>query len=133
VGAQQRLHTRNSPISTFALWIKLVPSSSSGKKAVTAAITAGAWKVAYADFVTAMMSLFMVMWLMGSSTPVKEAISGYFHDPSGTSSKKGSALAGGGESFPLTKDNMPELKDQLPVADSVSSIRRPSEVTVIST
>jgi chemotaxis protein MotB len=74
----------------------------------------GAWKVAYADFVTAMMSLFMVMWLMSSaSKPVKEAISGYFKDPSGTANKMGTALSGTGENFLLTKDNMPKLKDQL--------------------
>jgi chemotaxis protein MotB len=73
----------------------------------------GAWKVAYADFVTAMMAFFMVMWLMGSSKPVQEAIGGYFRDPNGTSSKKGSAMAGAGENFVLTKDNMPKLKDQL--------------------
>jgi chemotaxis protein MotB len=29
----------------------------------------GAWKVAYADFVTAMMAFFLLMWLMGSTTP----------------------------------------------------------------
>jgi chemotaxis protein MotB len=74
----------------------------------------GAWKVAYADFVTAMMSLFMVMWLMSSaSKPVKEAISGYFKDPSGTANKLGSNVSGVGENFVLTKDNMPQLKDQL--------------------
>jgi chemotaxis protein MotB len=73
----------------------------------------GAWKVAYADFVTAMMSLFMVMWLMNSSKPVKEAISGYFRDPNGTAEKKGTAMEGTGESVTVTKDNMPQLKDQL--------------------
>ena len=41
----------------------------------------GAWKVAYADFVTAMMALFIVLWLMNTSKPVQEAISGYFRDP----------------------------------------------------
>ena len=51
----------------------------------------GAWKVAYADFVTAMMSLFIVLWLMNSTPkPVQEAIAGYFNDPKGTASKKGS-------------------------------------------
>jgi len=40
----------------------------------------GAWKVAYADFVTAMMALFIVLWLMSSSEPVKKAIAGYFRD-----------------------------------------------------
>ena len=43
----------------------------------------GAWKVAYADFVTAMMSLFIVLWLMGSSEKVKKAVAGYFNDPEG--------------------------------------------------
>ena len=51
----------------------------------------GAWKVAYADFVTAMMSLFIVLWLMSStSKQTQEEIAGYFNDPKGTASKKGS-------------------------------------------
>ena len=45
----------------------------------------GAWKVAYADFVTAMMALFIVLWLMGSSEKVKVAVAGYFNDPKGLS------------------------------------------------
>jgi chemotaxis protein MotB len=73
----------------------------------------GAWKVAYADFVTAMMSLFIVLWLLNSSKPIQEAVGGYFRDPNGTASKKGSTLAGTGENLILTKDNMPKLKDQL--------------------
>jgi chemotaxis protein MotB len=77
----------------------------------------GAWKVAYADFVTAMMSLFIVLWLMSSSKPVQEAVAGYFRDPLGTSTQKGSSMsgtgAGTGESVVLSKDNMPQLKDQL--------------------
>jgi chemotaxis protein MotB len=73
----------------------------------------GAWKVAYADFVTAMMSLFIVLWLLSSSKPVQEAVGGYFRDPNGTAAKKGSNMPGAGENFILTKDNMPKLKDQL--------------------
>ncbi|HWY22671.1 MAG TPA: flagellar motor protein MotB [Candidatus Acidoferrum sp.] len=73
----------------------------------------GAWKVAYADFVTAMMSLFIVLWLLNSSKQVQEAVGGYFKDPTGTSKKVGSNLVGAGENFLLTKDNMPKLKDQL--------------------
>ena len=61
----------------------------------------GAWKVAYADFVTAMMALFIVLWLMNTSKPVKDAVSGYFRDPSGTANKVGSAQAGSGENFAL--------------------------------
>jgi len=83
------------------------------KKSGHAGHHGGAWKVAYADFVTAMMSLFIVLWLMSASKPIQEAVGGYFRDPSGTAEKKGSAVAGAGENFILTKDNMPKLKDQL--------------------
>ncbi|MEO5667183.1 MAG: flagellar motor protein MotB [Bdellovibrionota bacterium] len=41
----------------------------------------GAWKVAYADFVTAMMAFFLVMWIVGMSQESKEAIQRYFNDP----------------------------------------------------
>jgi chemotaxis protein MotB len=41
----------------------------------------GAWKVAYADFVTAMMAFFLVMWILGLSDDAKKAISSYFRDP----------------------------------------------------
>ncbi|MDO9616671.1 MAG: flagellar motor protein MotB [Pseudomonas sp.] len=46
----------------------------------------GAWKIAFADFATAMMAFFMVMWLMSVATPEqKKLISGYFQDPVGFS------------------------------------------------
>jgi len=73
----------------------------------------GAWKVAYADFVTAMMALFIVLWLLNTSKPVKEAISGYFKDPAGTAKLSGSARSGAAENFTLTKDDMPKLKSEL--------------------
>jgi chemotaxis protein MotB len=42
----------------------------------------GAWKVAYADFVTAMMAFFMVMWIVAQGKPqVKVAVAEYFQDP----------------------------------------------------
>ena len=41
----------------------------------------GAWKVAYADFVTSMMALFIVLWVLGQDKPVIEAVAGYFKDP----------------------------------------------------
>lgn len=44
----------------------------------------GAWKVAYADFVTAMMAFFLVMWIVAQNQPVKEAVAKYFRDPLGT-------------------------------------------------
>ncbi len=41
----------------------------------------GAWKVAYADFVTAMMAFFMVMWLVGQKEELKEAVAHHFNHP----------------------------------------------------
>jgi chemotaxis protein MotB len=43
----------------------------------------GAWKVAYADFVTAMMAFFMVMWLLSQSDDVKDAVAEHFRNPTG--------------------------------------------------
>ncbi len=46
----------------------------------------GSWKIAFADFATAMMAFFLVLWLLSSATPEqKKAISGYFRDPIGFS------------------------------------------------
>jgi chemotaxis protein MotB len=83
------------------------------KKVVGGGHHGGAWKVAYADFVTAMMALFIVLWLLTTSKQVQEAVGGYFKDPTGSSKKAGSNMVGVGENFILTKDNMPKLKDQL--------------------
>jgi chemotaxis protein MotB len=73
----------------------------------------GAWKVAYADFVTAMMALFIVLWLLNSSEQVRKAVSAYFQDPSGSGSHSGSASTGTGETVSVNKDNMNELKEKL--------------------
>jgi chemotaxis protein MotB len=75
----------------------------------------GAWKVAYADFVTAMMALFIVLWLMNTSKPVQDAVSGYFRDPNGTAQKKGTGLGGEGQTaIPITKkQDLAKLKEDL--------------------
>lgn len=51
-----------------------------------------AWKVAYADFVTAMMAFFIVMWVLAQSESVKGAMAAYFKDPTGQTNKQGQAL-----------------------------------------
>jgi chemotaxis protein MotB len=73
----------------------------------------GAWKVAYADFVTAMMALFIVLWLMGASEPVKKAVAGYFRDPSGKASDNGSGQGGVGENIAVRKQDLGKLKETL--------------------
>ena len=83
------------------------------KKIVHGGHHGGAWKVAYADFVTAMMALFIVLWLMGSSEPVKKALAGYFRDPSGKATDNGSGQGGTGENISIRKDDMGKLKEKL--------------------
>jgi len=73
----------------------------------------GAWKVAYADFVTAMMALFIVLWLLASSEEVQKAVGGYFQDPTGTGKLQGSTKGGLGEALVITRDDMNELKDKI--------------------
>jgi len=96
----------------------------------------GAWKVAYADFVTAMMALFIVLWLLNSSKQVQEAVGGYFKDPSGTSKKVGTSLVGSGENFSLTKDNMQKLKEELQKAirqmSDFDKLKNQIEITITS-
>jgi len=72
----------------------------------------GAWKVAYADFVTALMSLFIVLWLMGQSEQVKKAIAGYFNDPKGTANNLGTTMSGNGVAITTIQDaNLQRMKD----------------------
>ncbi|MGA2371821.1 MAG: flagellar motor protein MotB [Candidatus Korobacteraceae bacterium] len=70
----------------------------------------GAWKVAYADFVTAMMALFIVLWLMNSSKPIQEAISGYFKDPAGTGKLTGTNKP---PTHEVSKDSLDKVKAEL--------------------
>lgn len=64
----------------------------------------GAWKIAYADFVTAMMAFFLLMWLLGSTTKATlEGIAEYFKNPMKVSNRGGegagdatSVIRGGG-------------------------------------
>jgi chemotaxis protein MotB len=73
----------------------------------------GAWKVAYADFVTAMMALFIVLWLLSSSAEVKKAVGGYFSDPTGKGKQAGSGMAGLGDALKVKKEDMGQIKDRL--------------------
>ena len=94
----------------------------------------GAWKVAYADFVTAMMALFIVLWLLSSSEKVKKAVGGYFLDPAGVGKDLGSALAGVGESLSIARDDMPLLKEKIEAAiksmPELKSIEDQIQITV---
>ena len=65
----------------------------------------GAWKVAYADFVTAMMAFFLVMWIVGMDQGVKDLVEGYFANPVGFKR----AFSGGAN--PLSRGTDPRSLD----------------------
>ena len=73
----------------------------------------GAWKVAYADFVTAMMALFIVLWLMNSSRKVQDAVGGYFRDPRGAEKAARAPESVPGAYVPLNREDMEKLKQEL--------------------
>lgn len=60
----------------------------------------GAWKVAYADFVTAMMAFFLVMWIVGQSKQTKDTFAQYFRDPGAFDTSQGRGLMPGTEGTP---------------------------------
>jgi chemotaxis protein MotB len=83
------------------------------RKAGHAGHHGGAWKVAYADFVTAMMALFIVLWLLSADKEVKEEISAYFNNPSGPGKLTGTAAAGQGNAIEVPKDDMKKLAEKI--------------------
>ncbi len=80
----------------------------------------GSWKVAYADFVTAMMAFFMVMWILGMDDQTKQAIEGYFANPVGY--KKG---YGSGNS-PVSAGSSPNSLKRTPLRMVVRSAEQRS-------
>jgi len=106
------------------------------KRVVHAAHSGGAWKVAYADFVTAMMALFIVLWLMSAEKEVREEISSFFNNPSGPGKLTGTAAAGAGHAIEIPKDDMNKLREKLEQAlltmPKFRNIRDHVEITVTS-
>jgi len=76
----------------------------------------GSWKVAYADFVTALMALFIVLWLMNSGDRVKKSVAGYFRDPRGYTQKLGAGPSGSGEGLQVHRENVRDVRGQIEMA-----------------
>jgi chemotaxis protein MotB len=94
----------------------------------------GAWKVAYADFVTGMMALFIVLWLMNASQPVQKAVGGYFRDPNGTSKMNGVGKRLDPGMAPVKAQDMAKLKEQILKAiqsiDPKNKLKNQIEITI---
>jgi len=77
---------------------------------------AGAWKVAYADFVTALMAMFIVLWMMNATDRVKQSVSGYFRDPRGYTRTLGAGSAHSAEGIKVEKKNLGDVRQQIEAA-----------------
>ncbi len=71
----------------------------------------GAWKVAYADFVTAMMAFFLVLWLVGQGKDVKAAVGGYFRDPAAFEESGGRGILPGSTELAEQSVDAPPVDD----------------------
>jgi chemotaxis protein MotB len=78
----------------------------------------GAWKVAYADFVTAMMALFMVLWLLNGNADTRKKIGGYFINPTSVARP----AARGPKEVSQRGDEMLKLKQKLSQALSTNDL-----------
>lgn len=109
-------------------------------KKVAGGAHGGAWKIAYADFVTAMMAFFLLMWLLGStSDATKEGIAEYFSTPlevamSGSDSgDRTSIIPGGGQDLmreegQVKKEQKQTLLDQMTSEEAVEAERAREEL-----
>ena len=111
-------------------------------KKVSAGSHGGAWKIAYADFVTAMMAFFLLMWLLGSTSKEDLAgISEYFKTPlevsmlgGSNSSESKSMIKGGGQDMTRSKGEVrkgevkPEKKIEIKNADEILRQAKQKEV-----
>jgi chemotaxis protein MotB len=98
----------------------------------------GAWKIAYADFVTAMMAFFLLMWLLGSTTKGElQGIADYFQTPlklslsggSGTGDRTSPIMAGGkdltrSDDMQMRRGEMPEQKRRISPREAQSEVAR---------
>jgi chemotaxis protein MotB len=73
----------------------------------------GAWKVAYADFVTALMALFIVLWMMNATEAVKHSVEGYFRDPRGYTRTLGAGAASQGEGLRINKASVSSVQQRI--------------------
>lgn len=96
----------------------------------------GAWKVAYADFVTALMSLFIVLWLMNCTPQIKKAVAGYFNDPRSGGRETGTTILGSNKSISIDQKNVEKLKEEIQKAilkqTNLSKLSKQIVITITS-
>jgi chemotaxis protein MotB len=89
----------------------------------------GAWKVAYADFVTTMMALFIVLWIIGQNDNVKKAIAEYFRNPGAFSSTSRATPVEGGAGL-LPGEPREARESQAATSEAVREVREREEAAL---
>jgi chemotaxis protein MotB len=85
----------------------------------------GSWKVAYADFVTAMMAFFLVMWIGAQDQKTRQSVANYFVDPSGSAKKP---VRTGAVLDSMTYGNLPN-SDSVAMGRGRQSFSEPGETS----
>ena len=104
---------------------KLQPIIIKRVKKVAPAHHGGAWKIAYADFVTAMMAFFLLMWLLGSTAQGElQGIAAYFNSPLKVAMSGGSGAGNSSSIVPGGGNDLTRVHGQVRRADSGEDVNR---------
>ena len=90
----------------------------------------GAWKVAYADFVTAMMALFIVLWIIAHNANVRDSVAQYFRDPGAIHKNASGGVLDGINSIRPFTDPQPAAPPVQPRKSEVDMLRQEGEKLV---
>jgi chemotaxis protein MotB len=89
----------------------------------------GAWKVAYADFVTAMMALFIVLWIIANNVTIRASVADYFRDPGAMHKSSAGVLDGINSVKPFSEPRpaVPAVQPKRPEQSEVDQLREEGE------
>jgi chemotaxis protein MotB len=91
----------------------------------------GAWKVAYADFVTAMMALFIVLWIVANNVTIRASVADYFRDPGAMHQTSSGVLSGTNTMRPFSDSaplKGPPSPSKAQPSEETAGLPQPSEV-----
>lgn len=92
----------------------------------------GAWKVAFADFMTAMMAFFLVLWLVGQSDHVKQSVAGYFRDPGKYQKMGRSGVLKGSDAIMKTQQSKASMIKPPQEKDAASARKEKDKLALIA-
>ncbi len=94
----------------------------------------GAWKVAYADFVTAMMALFIVLWIVANNVTIRASVADYFRDPGAMHKTSSGVLSGSNTMRPFSDSpplQAPSNPNRNPLSDEKPGAPQQAEMEML--